>query len=249
MEIAKFIDGVFPGMSPYFLRGVVNSVVPADIAGRVSVGNLFPGTGVLLSGADVGREITDIAGPAPSAILGSAKFFADLMRAPFSDRIEAVDILREAPVTMFRAAGDTIAYAKSDAIVDRRGYVVADDANAGVIAARLLGFYPAAAAEQYSAIRIANRVSDYQRDVVAGFRQAWIKAKIGGDNARASEIEQAVRDWNKGAEGTGLEIDDFRSRSQRALKEAQRPAGERTLRTVPKAGRGDIEQAFDLLTT
>jgi hypothetical protein len=249
MEIAKFIDGVFPGMSPYFLRGVVNSVVPADIAGRVSVGNLFPGTGALLSGADVGREIADIAGPAPSAIIGSAKFFADLMRAPFSDRIEAVDILREAPVTMLRAAGDTVAYAKSDAIVDRRGYVVADDANAGVIAARLLGFYPAAAAEQYSAIRIANRVSDYQRDVVAGFRQAWIKAKIEGDNARAREIEQAVRDWNKGAEGTGLEIGDFRSRSQRALKEAQRPAGERTLRTVPKAGRGDIEQAFDLLTT
>lgn len=248
MEIAKFIDGVFPGMSPYFLQGVVNSAVPADIAGRVSVGNVLPGTGILLSGADVGRELTDIAGPAPSALLGSAKFFADFMRAPFSDRIQLVDVAREAPVTMLRAAGDAVAYAKSDAIVDRRGYVVADDANAGVIAARMLGFYPSAAAQQYSTIRVANRVSDYQRDVVAGFRQAWIKAKMDGDTARARDIVSAVDDWNAGAEGTGLKIDNFVKNSQKALKEAQRPAGERTLRTTPKAGREDIEKAFDLLT-
>jgi len=248
MEIAQFIDGIFPGMSPYFLQGVVNSAVPADIAGRVSIGNLFPGTGILLSGADVGRELTDIAGPAPSALIGSAQFFADLMRVPFSDRIQLVDVAREAPVTMLRATGDAVAYVKSDAIVDRRGYVVADDANAGVIAARLLGFYPAAAAEQYSAIRVATRVTDYQRDVVAGFRQAWIKATMEGDASRAREIEQAVDSWNEGAKGTGLEIADFRRRSQRALKEAQRPAKERTLRTTPKAGREDIEKAFDALS-
>jgi hypothetical protein len=248
MEIAKFIDDVFPGMSPYFLQGLVNSAVPADIAGRVSVGNVLPGTGILLSGADVGRELTDIAGPAPSALLGSAKFFADLMRVPFSDRIQLIDVAREAPVTMLRAAGDTVAYAKSDAIVDRRGYVVADDANAGVIAARLLGFYPAAAAQQYSAIRVATRVADYQKDVVSGFRQAWIKAKLGGDDARARDIVSAVNDWNAGAKGTGLMIDNFVKNSQTALKEAQRPAGERTLRTLPKAGRADIEKAFDLLS-
>lgn len=248
MEIAKFIDNIFPGMSPYFLQGLVNSAVPADIAGRVSVGNVLPGTGILLSGADVGRELTDIAGPAPSAMLGSAKFFADLMRVPFSDRIQLTDVVREAPVTMLRAAGDTIAYAKSDAIVDRRGYVVADDANAGVIAARLLGFYPAAAAQQYSTIRVANRVSDYQRDVVAGFRQAWIKAKMEGDATRARDVVSAVNDWNAGAKGTGLMIDNFVENSQKALKEAQRPAGERTLRTTPKAGREDIEKAFNLLT-
>ena len=248
LEIAKFIDGVFPGMSPYFLQGLVNSVVPADIAGRVSIGNVLPGTGILLSGADVGRELTDIAGPAPSALLGSASFAANLLRAPFSDRIELADVVREAPITMLRAVGDTVAYSKSDATVDRRGYVVNVEANAGVIAARLLGFYPAAAAEQYGAIRIAKRVSDYQRDVVAGFRQSWIEAKMEGDDARARDIVSAVNDWNAGAEGTGLKIDNFLKNSQRALKEAQRPAGERMLRTTPKAGREDIEKAFELLT-
>ena len=248
MEIAKFIDGVFPGMSPYFLQGVVNSAIPADIAGRVSIGNVFPGTGILLSGADVGRELTDIAGPAPAALIGSATFLADLMRVPFSDRIQLLDAAREAPVTMLRAAGDAVAYAKSDAIVDRRGYIVADDANAGVIAARLLGFYPSAAAQQYSAIRVATRVTDYQKDVVAGFRQAWIKAKMEGDEARARDVVKSVEQWNEGAKGTGLEIGNFVKNSERALKQAKMPAGERTLKTLPKAGREDVEKAFDLLT-
>lgn len=248
MEIAKFIDGIFPGMSPFFLQGIVNSVVPADIAGRVSLGNVFPGTGILLSGADVGRELGDIAGPAPAALLGTANFFIDAVRAPFSDRVQLLDVVREAPVTMLRATGDAIAYAKSDAIVDRRGYVVVDEANAAVIAARMLGFYPSAAAQQYSSIRIATRVANYQRDVVAGFRQAWIKAKMEGDEARAREIVRAVERWNKGAEGTGLEIGNFVRNSQRALREARMPAGERTLRTLPLAGRDDLERTFELMT-
>jgi hypothetical protein len=190
----------------------------------------------------------DIAGPAPSALIGSAKFFADLMRVPFTDRIQLVDVAREAPVTMLRAAGDTVAYAKSDAIVDRKGYVVADDANAGVIAARLLGFYPSAAAQQYSAIRIAKRIDNYQKDTTAAFRQAWIKAKMEGDEERAREIVNSVEAWNKSAEGTGLTIGNFVKNSQRALKQAKMPAGERTLKALPKAGRADVEEAFDLMT-
>ncbi len=248
MEIAKFLDGIFPGMSPFFMQGLVNRAVPADIGGRVSLGNVIPGSGILLAGADVGRELTDIAGPAPSALIGSAGFLANLMRVPFSERVSLVDLARESPVTMMRAVGDTVAYAKADAIVNRKGSIVDEDIGAGVLAARLLGFYPAAAAEQYSVIRIGNRVTDYQRDVVAGFRAAWVKAKIEGDNAGAREIESAVDEWNKGAKGTGLQIADFRGRSARALKEAKRPAKERTLRTVPKAGREDIERTFDILS-
>jgi molecular chaperone GrpE (heat shock protein) len=68
-----------------------------------------------------------------------------------------------------------------------------------------------------------------------------------GDNDRASEIEEDVREWNKTAKGTAMEIGDFRNRSQRALKEAKRPTKERLLRTLPKESRADIERTFDIL--
>jgi hypothetical protein len=247
-EIAKFADGIVPGSSSYLLGGVINQWIPADVAGRVSLGNMLPGTGVLLAGADVARELGEIAGPAPSAILGTANMFADAIRAPFSASISALDVVRESPVTAFRALGDAIAYSQSGAIVDKRGYVVSTDMHLGTIATRLLGFYPSAAAESYQGIKIANRLTDYQKDVTAGFRQAYIKARISNDTAAANGVLAAVRDWNEGARGTALEIRNFEGNSQKALREARLPAKERTLRASSRAARDDLDYAFELLS-
>ena len=247
-EIAKFADGIVPGSSSYLLGGVINQWIPADVAGRVSLGNMLPGTGVLLAGADVARELGEIAGPAPSAILGTANMFADAIRAPFSARISALDVVRESPITAFRALGDAIAYSQSGAIVDKRGYVVSNDMHLGTIATRLLGFYPSAAAESYQGIKIANRLTDYQKDVTAGFRQAYIKARISNDTAAANGVLAAVRDWNEGARGTALEIRNFEGNSQKALREARLPAKERTLRASSRAARDDLDYAFELLS-
>jgi hypothetical protein len=244
----EVIDSVFPGMSPYVLRGAMNSFVGADIAGRTSAGNIIPGSGALLSGADIGRELTDIAGPIPSTLVDVAHTAVDSIRAPFSARVSAVDVLRASPVTMVRALGDTVAYSQSDSLINRKGYLVSDaEVTLPLLATRLMGFSPAATAEDYSKSRVATRVRDYQRDVVTGFRTAWVSAKMQGDNDRASEIEEDVREWNKTAKGTAMEIGDFRNRSQRALKEAKRPTKERLLRTLPKESRADIERTFDIL--
>jgi hypothetical protein len=248
-EIAKFIDNIFPGMSPLVLTGFMNAVspLPGNIGSRTSLGNVFPGTGMFLAGANTSREMMDIAGPAASALTGSIKTLSDAVRIPFSDQISTLSVLREAPITMLRASADAYAYTQTGAIIDRRGYMVSDDMTAGTIAARLLGFYPTAASDQYSMIRIAKRMTDYQRDVTTGFRSAWINAMQAKDTQRAQAIEDAVRDWNDGAKGTALEIRNFRSASMRALREAQRPAGERALKSAPKAARQDLEKLSTLL--
>ena len=247
-ETAKFIDSILPGMSTELLKGFVNEYVPADIAGRTSLGDLLPGTDVLLAGADPARALGEIFGPAPSMLLGSAKFAADVIAAPFSTTTSAEDVAREAPITMLRALGDTYAYLQNGAIVDRRGYVVSDQLTAGPVVARALGFYPAEAAQQYEMIRVAKRMTDYQREVSTGFRTAWIKAMMRGDTARARVVEETVADWNAGAKGTALEVRDFRKNAQRALKEARRPAIERTLRSAPDAAERDLQRMVDLLT-
>lgn len=249
-EIAKFIDNIFPGMSPMVLTGFMNAVspLPGNLGSRTSLGNVVPGTGMFLAGANTSREMMDIAGPAASALTGSIKSLADAARLPFSDQVSALSVAREAPITMLRAAADAYAYTQAGSIIDRRGYMVSDDMTAGTIAARLLGFYPTAASDQYSMIRVARRMTDYQRDVTTGFRTAWINAMQTGSPDRARAIEDAVREWNNGAKGTALEIRNFRSASMRALREAQRPAGERALRTAPKAARDDMERLSTLLS-
>jgi len=248
-EIIKHIEATFPGMSAIFLKGLVNEFlpIPADIASRTSMGNIIPGTGAFLAGADVARELGDILGPAAGFISGTAEMARNLVVFPFSSRVSLEDVARESPITLLRLMGDSYAYLQSGAVVDRRGYVVSKDMDMGTIITRLAGFYPSQAANQYDVIRIANRTTDYQKEAVASFRHAWIKATLRGDTQAASEIMNDVREWNNATRGTPLEIRNFSTGNTRALREAQRPAGERALRAAPRAAQEDIRGFIDAL--
>lgn len=248
-EIIKHVESVFPGMSATFLKGVVNQwlPIPADISSRTSMGNIIPGTGAFLAGADVARELSDVLGPAAGFISGTASMARNLVVFPFSSRVSLEDVARESPITLLRLMGDSYAYMQSGAVVDRRGYVVSKDMDMGTIIARLAGFYPTQAANQYDVIRIANRTTDYQKEAVASFRHAWIKATLRGDTQTANEIMNDVREWNNATRGTPLEIRNFSTGNTRALREAQRPAGERALRAAPRAAQEDIRGYIDAL--
>lgn len=241
--IIRHIEDTFPGMSPYFLRGVVNQIIPPDVASRVSAGNFLPGTAVALAGADTTREFMDILGPSVGFLSGVYTTATNIMALKSPE-----DIARESPVTALRILGDLSAYVSSGAVVDRRGYVVSPDMDIGTVMTRALGFYPERAATQYDIIRIAQRETDYQKSVVASFRQSWIKAMMRGDEEGAREVLDNVRDWNESARGTTMELRNFLAGSQRALREARRGAGERALRAAPVAAREDIQGLVDALT-
>lgn len=247
-EAAQFIDGIIPGMSPYVLKGFVNDFFPGDVAGRTSLGNLLPGSDLLIAGSDKLRGLEEIAGPLPSVLLGTPKFAADLIAAPFSETKTLEGALREAPITMLRAVGDASAYMQTGAIVDRRGYIVSDEMSTGVLIARIMGFYPSAASKQYALIRSAKRMTDYQREVATGFRTAWVSAMMRNDREAARQIEDAVEDWNKGSKGTALEVRNFVKNSRRTLKEAKLTAIRRTMKSAPDAAEADLQRMVDLMT-
>lgn len=156
--------------------------------------------------------------------------------------------MRESPITMMRAAGDVMAYTQSGAVVDRRGYVVDDEMGIGTMLARGFGFYPSSASGRYDLIRMSNKITDYQRDVVTSWRTAWVKAMMRGDVAAAREIEKDVADWNAGSVGTGLEIRNFVANSVKALKQARMPVAVRTLKSAPEASRKPLSDMMDMLS-
>lgn len=247
-EIIRHLEDVIPGWSPIILKGWINQFGLADLAARTGMGNILPGTSMGLAGANVAREIGDILGPAAGFVSGVAGTARDIVTYPFSSTKTLEDIARNSPVTLLRMMGDAAAYYSAGAVVDRRGYVVSPEMDVGTLLVRLFGFYPERAATQYDIIRIAQRETDYQKEVVAAYRQAWIKATMRGDTAGAQEIVAAVNSWNETTRGTALEITRFVQNSQRALREAQRGAGERALRAAPRAAREDIQGLVDALT-
>ena len=250
--LAEAIDAIAPGMSPILMRSVLNAFTPANFADRLSTGNIIPGTGIALAGSDIGRELIEIAGPLASFLQGAAATSADVVRygletvGVLEDRTSFNSILRESPITMLLAMGDMMAYNNAGAIVSQKGYVVSEDLHLGTMLTRALGFYPAAAVAENDVVRLSKRIGDYQKEVAAIYRGLYIGAKIGKDEARASEVVQMVRDWNEAATGSGLEIRNFQASANKALREAQRTATERYLKAAPR-GMRETTREIELL--
>jgi hypothetical protein len=252
MTLAEAVDAIAPGMTPVLMRGLLNTITPANVADRVSLSNIIPGTGIALAGADVGRELIEIAGPVASFLQGALATSADAAKwglgtvGVLDDTTSFNKVLRESPIVMFRALGDMMAYNNAGAIVSQKGYVVSNDLHLGTMLTRALGFYPASAVAENDVVRLSKRVGDYQKDVAAMYRGLYIGAKIAKDNDRAREVVQMVRDWNDAAAGTGLEIRSFEGSANRALREAQRTATERYLKAAPEAMRPKTERILEL---
>lgn len=250
--LAEALDAIAPGMTPILMRGLLNTITPANVADRVALSNIIPGTGIALAGADVGRELIEIAGPVASFLQGAVAMGADVGRygletvGVLDDKTSFNKIARESPIAMLRAVGDMMAYNNAGAIVSQKGFVVSEDLHLGTMLTRALGFYPASAVAENDVVRLSKRVGDYQKDVAAIHRGLYITAKIGKDDDRAAEVVQMVRDWNEASTGSGLEIRNFQQSANRALREAQRTATERFLRTQPKAMRPETERMLEM---
>lgn len=238
--LTEQLDEAFPGIAPYVIRGVANQFMPADIASKTGIGNIVPGTGAFLAGSDPSHELAEVAGPIFGMGYNLVKSTYDVLRAPVSDTTTLMDAFRNSPVSLMRSIGDVAMYLQSGAIVDKRGYVVSPEVSAATVLTRLLGFYPVEAANQYEFIKYSRRATDYQRQVSMAYRDAWIKAMMTGDTQQAAKIAQAVNDWNEA--NPNARLNNWMKNTQRALKEARRPAGERFLKSAPKASRENLER-------
>jgi hypothetical protein len=246
----KELDKIVPGLGQFMVSGAANRYLPGDLGVRTALGDIIPGTSIGLAGADVTREIMEVIGP-----LGST---AKSVLATLDNIIAAANpntpgswgtVLRNTPFTMGNAWADAYTYAQNGAIVDKRGYVVSRDYDASVLLARILGFYPRAASDQYEAIRMARRVSDYQREISIGYRDAAVRAIVQGDRAEAQRIFEAVRTWNQSARGSGLEIQNFGDRVQRAVGAQRLLASERLLNASPISSRARMREIMESLGT
>ena len=251
--VSEFLNDVMPGMTPIVMRGLLNNITPANVSDRVSLSNVVPGTGFALSGADKGRELLDIAGPVASFLQGAVVTGVDAARWGILEPIgispdvtSLTSIARNSPITMLRAAGDLSAYTSAGAIVNRKGYVVSNNLTAMTYLTRALGFYPSSATKENDVVRVATRISDYQKDISAVYKGLYVSARIAGDSVRAREVVDMVNDWNESAKGTGLEINNFEKSANKAVKEAKRPASARYLKSTPKAMRPETERLLQI---
>lgn len=247
MAIVRQLEEFFPGWSDLILRGPMNHYTGADVGAKFGLEDFLPGTGIFLKGANTTEELKSIAGPVIGMGLSMGNFLYDFGRAPLSATVSAVDVAREAPISLVRAIGDSVAYMQNGAIVDRRGYIVSPEVSAFTVMSRILGFYPADAARQYDFIKYANRMNYDYKEVGTAYRMAWVKAMMTGDRSQAARIVREVNDWNEANQGGPGVIRNFLRNAQKALKEARRPAGERFLKSAPVASRASLDRFMEYI--
>lgn len=251
---AQTIEEIAPGLSPIILKGVVDQMVPATISSRTGLGNLIPGTSMFVAGANQFNEVMDFLGPAAAAVEGTVSTVGAATQGALglvglSDRSASAEgILRGSPVTMMRSAGDMLAYYETSAIVDSKGYVASRELNASTYLVRALGFYPAAASRQNDVVRLTKRQADYMREVSTEFRRSYVKAALRGDRDKMRQVAENVRDWNREARGTGMEIPNFTVNAQRAVQEARKTSSERYATSAPRSLKRevrDLQEAYN----
>jgi hypothetical protein len=251
-SLIELFDTVAPGSSPVVMRGVLDTLTGATFSTRLGSGDLIPLTGAFKGGADPMRELQNFAGPVVGAITGVFGMGASLIRyggetvGILPDVTSISGILRESPIALARALGDSWTYYQDGAISTPQGKIVSSNVSPTLILSRALGFYPAIATKENDIVRIGKAISGYQTDVRMAFTSAYVKAAIANDTERMQEIIAQVNEWNQDAAGTGLDLRNFGRNSARAVREAKRPTAIRYLKTAPRNVRPEIRDLMDM---
>jgi len=251
-SIVELFDTVAPGSSPLAMRGLLDTLTGATFSTRLGSGDLIPLTGAFKGGADPMRELQNFAGPVVGAISGVFGMGASLIRyggetvGILPDVTTMNGILRESPIALFRALGDSWTYYQDGSISTPQGKIVSTNVGPSVILSRALGFYPAIATKENDVVRLGKAISGYQTDVRMSFTSAYVKAAVSNDTERMQEILMQVNEWNQDAAGTGLDLRNFSRNANRAVMEAKRPTAIRYMKTAPRNVRPEIRSLMDM---
>lgn len=245
-EVMRFLNAIAPGLTPYIMRGLIDSITGATVSSRTGFGDIIPLSGAFNYGADPAREIKNFAGPIIGGVMSLASNATDIVSYGAEavglkpDTTSIKDIMRKSPLAGIRALSDTLTYYQDGKVTTSDGKVVSKTVGPSVLVARLLGFMPAETTKVNDIIRISKGSSAYVAAVKKEFVDAYRKAAVSNNRADMNRVIQSVREFNINAKGTGFEIKDFEQAAKKATKEAMSPSSIRYLRTAPKGMKQDV---------
>lgn len=157
--------------------------IPLDVAGRLGIGNLIPGTGLLRKDkGDKSGDVLEVAGPAGAVA---------------KNIVTAVDSGSLAPMlpTAIANAMKGVDIAQHGAYRDTKGRTVIE-ADMGDAVTKFIGFQPAtvAAASRSDGIQIGRQA--LARNVESEIAGDWAAARFEGDLEGEQAARQRLADWN-----------------------------------------------------
>jgi hypothetical protein len=209
---------------------------PIDVAGRLGLGNLIPGTGLLTKKTDYGRDVAEIAGPFGSLVQQAGTAGAKLVEGEVGAAFKAI-----MPV-----AGQNIAQAVDMASMgmyrDRSGKKVIDtDATDAVFKA--IGFQPRDVAKVQNSVREQQGLIALNKMRETEIADKWARGIFEGDRDLVAEARDELMTWN-----TDNAESPIRIQTQQIIKRVQAMRmgrADRLEKTAPREIRASVRRELE----
>lgn len=207
---------------------------PLDVAGRLGLGNLIPGTGLLLkSKIDKAGEVTEALGPAASLAAGVVKA---IPKAATGDVGGALDAMGPKAIKDLRKALEMY---QTGEYRDTKGRKVAE-ATMGDAIAKAIGFQPATIAADSRRVQMANQQIALAKVTEAEIADQIAQARVAGDPDAERKARQRLAQWNDDNPESRIVI--TAPQIIRRVREIRTSRDERFVRTAPKEMRKGIAE-------
>lgn len=214
------------GGADFVLHGV-SAALPFDVSGRLSVGNLVPGTGLLLkSKPDKSREVLEVLGAAGSMA-------NDLVSLPGSG-----DWRKLAPTAIRNLDKSIEMYQTGQYKDERHRNTIAVD---GVDAAfKAIGFQPATVAADSRKIRMAQQQVELARVTEGEIAAKWAQGVKDKDPEMVRSAVTRMMQWNRDNPQSRIAITP--AQIQQRVRQMGLSREQRFIKSTPKEMRGSVLQ-------
>lgn len=215
-ELADFVEQGVSGLPG----------APIDVSGRLGMGNLLPGTGLLLSKQNRERDLLEVAGPAGDLI---ARGFTGARKALTGDLAGAA--LEVSPVAV-RNVAKGADMAASGIYKDTKGYKVIDTTLDEAIA-KAIGFQPKSVAQVQEAAGFMQRSRSFYVKTSSEIKAQWAQALFNKDEAALEDVRERLAAWNRNnpEQPIVVKMPDVWKR----VREMGKDRNQRIAETAPKA--------------
>ncbi|MDH0774725.1 PLxRFG domain-containing protein [Delftia tsuruhatensis] len=179
-ELAEFLEQGVSGLPG----------APIDVSGRLGMGNLLPGTGLLLTKQSRERDLLEVAGPAGDLVMRGFTAGRKVLTGDVAGA--ALEVSPTAVRNAFKGAD----MAASGMYKDTKGYKVIDTTLAEAVA-KAVGFQPKSVAEIQEANSFMQRSKSFYSLTSSEIKAQWADALFRKDEEALARVRERLADWNQ----------------------------------------------------
>lgn len=238
----EFLEDLFgKTMGDFIDKGITGLPgSPLDVSGRMSMGNLIPGTGLLLQKRDHGRDWWEFAGPAGDllqrAFTGAGDMLAGAVHGDAGEFMAGVKKVSPKAVSNAFKGADM---ANTGDYNDDKGYKVLA-ITPFEAAMKAIGFQPHSVAEVQSSNYLHQRAKDFYSQHAQDINARWARGIYENDPGQVAATRAMVQSWNDSNPEQPI-----RANLPAILKRVQQMRKDKSQRiadTAPKAMRAQIKR-------